>query len=306
MFYAGTTDKKTFGGIHVSEDGVTWTQVHKETAKDKKERGAYGIFGFAKGSGTIVAVGGGDNISRGGNARMLASTDGRTWEGPTWRFENNAAMMCVAFGKDRFVAQGGEGPFAFFSNSPDGREWSDPSKNKIEKWPGWTKMILKLVYGNDRFVGIGATRRVVTSVDGQAWKDHPDEARVRPPFISLAYGNGVFVAGGMHGLRATSKDGDTWENVVTGEVGEHLNDILWTGSEFVALGIEVTYKSADGVTWRKSASDVRAARGCYGGGTFLCTNLRGTECYRSADAIKWEPLPAVPDTLFSGAMACFE
>jgi hypothetical protein len=303
MFYAGTTDKKTFGSIHVSEDGRRWTQVHQETAKDKKERGAYGIFGFAQGNGTLVAVGGGDNISKNGNARMLCSKDGAAWEGPTWRFENSAAMLCVAFGKDRFVCQGGEGPWAFFSSSSDGKDWSDPSKNRIEKWQGWTRMILKLAYGNDRFVGIGATRRVVTSADGLAWKDHPDEARVRPPFISLAFGNGVFVAGGMHGLRATSKDGETWENVQSGEVGEHLNEIVWTGREFVALGIEVSYKSPDGIAWTKSTSDVRASRGCFGAGTFVCTNLRGTQCYRSEDAVRWEPLASPPDFFFSGALA---
>src|SRR5579859_1082114 len=163
MFYAGTTDKKTFGGIHRSEDGLSWTLVHKETAKDKKERGAYSFFGFAGANGTIVAVGGGDNISRGGNVRMVASSDGTSWQGPTWHFENAGALTCVAYGKDRYVSHGGEGPFAFFSSSPDGSEWSDPSKNRIEKWQGWTKMVQKLTYGNDRFVGIGATRRLVTS-----------------------------------------------------------------------------------------------------------------------------------------------
>jgi len=306
MFYAGTTDKKTFGGIHASEDGMSWTLVHKETAKDKKERGAYGFFGFARGSGSIVAVGGGDNISRGGLVRMLASTDGTAWAGPAWRFENAGALACVAFGKDRFVSHGGEGPFAFFSNSADGREWTDPSKNRIEKWQGWTKVVQKLTFGNDRFVGIGATRRLVTSPDGATWKDHPDEAQKRPPFISLAFGNGVFVAGGMHGLRARSTDGEIWENVVTGEVGEHLNEIVWTGSEFVALGIEVTYRSPDGAVWTKAPSNVRAARGCYGSGVFLCSNLRGTQIYRSEDALAWEPIPREPDHFFTGAFAHFD
>jgi hypothetical protein len=306
MFYAGTTDRKGFGGIHRSEDGMQWSQVHQETAKDKKERMAYGFFAFAQGKGVLVAVGGGDNISKGGNVRMLASQDGAAWEGPIWRFDNGGAMLCAAFGKDRFVCQGGEGPFAFFSTSLDGREWTEPGKNRIEKWQGWTRMIQKLAFGNDRFVGIGATRRVVTSSDGLTWKDHPDERQTRPPFISLAFGNGVFVAGGMHGLRARSTDGETWENVVLGEVGEHLNEIVWTGREFVALGIEVTYKSPDGIEWTKFPSDVRASRGCTGAGLFICTNLRGTECYRSSDAVRWEAVPKDPDRLFTGGFACFE
>jgi len=306
MFYAGVTDKKGLGGIVRSEDGMRWVQVHKEVTKDRKEPGSYGFFAFARGKGGMVAVGGGDNISKGGNVRMVSSQDGTGWEGPIWRFENGGAMLCVAFGKDRYVCQGGEGPFAFYSTSPDGREWTDPSKSRIEKWQGWTRMIQKLAFGNDRFVGIGATRRLVTSGDGLTWKDHPDETQTRPPFISLALGNVVFVAGGMHGLRAVSKDGETWTNVVQGEVGEHLNEILWNGSGFVALGVEVTYKSPDGVEWTKAPSNIRAARGCFGGGRYLCTNLRGTECYRSPDSVQWETIPRDPEMLFTGAVAHFE
>lgn len=306
MFFAGATDKKSLGRIYRSKDGESWELVHQEKAKDNKEREAYGFFGFAKGNGTMVAVGGGDNISKGGIVRMLASTDGTTWGGPIFRFENNGAMTCVAFGKDRFVCHGGEGPWAYFSTSKDGKEWSDPSKGRIEKWQGWEKMVRKITYGNDLFIGIGATRRVVTSADGLTWKDHPDPQRTRPPFISLAFGNGIFVAGGMHGLRATTKDGERWDNVVQGEIGEHINEIVWTGKEFVALGIEVTYKSPDGVKWTKAASNARPARGCFGAGIFLCTNLRGTDTFRSEDAIQWKAMPRVADCFFSGAFAHFE
>lgn len=306
MFYAGATDKKTFGCIYRSQNGETWELVHKEKAKDNKERGAYGFFGFACAKDTLVAVGGGDNVSKGGIVRMLVSQDGVTWDGPLFRFENNGAMLCVAFGKDRFVCFGGEGPWSYFSTSPDGKEWTDPSKQRLDKWQGWEKMIRKVAFGNDVFLGIGATRRVLTSADGQTWKDHADPERTRPAFISLAFGNDIFVAGGMHGLRATSKDGQRWENMVQGEIGEHINEIIWNGKEFVALGIEVTYKSPDGVAWTKSASNARPSRGCFGAGVYLCTNLRGTEVYRSEDAVQWRAIPRVNDCFFSGGFAYFE
>jgi hypothetical protein len=51
---------------------------------------------------------------------------------------------------------------------------------------------------------------------------------------------------------------------------------------------------------------VRAARGCYGAGVFLCANLRGTETYHSEDAVLWEPVPRDPDHLFTGAIAYFD
>src|SRR5262249_259904 len=127
MFFAGTTDKKTLGRVYSSEDGVTWKLVHQEIAKDNKERGAYGFFGLAQGNGTLVAVGGGDNSSKGGCARMLASKDGVAWDGPIWRSQDpHGAMTCVAFGKEVFVTHGGEGPWSYFSTSKDGKEWNDP------------------------------------------------------------------------------------------------------------------------------------------------------------------------------------
>ena len=162
-------------------------------------------------------------------------------------------------------------------------------------------MVKKLAFGNGRFVGIGAYRRLVTSSDGKAWKDNPDKDR--PPFISLAFGNGRFVAGGMHGLRMMSKDGLRWENKAEGEIGEHINEIVWTGKEFVAIGVEVTFRSADGDRWTKQATKVRPARAGYGNGTFLCANLRGTEAYHSSDAVKWERIPPIKDHLFFGGLA---
>ena len=88
-----------------------------------------------------------------------------------------------------------------------------------------------------------------------------------------------------------------------GEIGEHLNEIVWTGKEFVAIGIEVTFKSPDGIRWSKHPSNVRPARAGYGNGIFLCANLRGTEAHHSRDAVKWERIPPIKDHLFFGGLA---
>src|SRR5947209_7673303 len=179
MFLAGCSHRKGFGSIYGSEDGRRWELLYRDEGKER----AYTFYAFARAGGTTVAVGGGDSPSKTGPMRVLASRDGKGWEGPLFRFELSGPLLCVARRKDRFVA------------------------------------------------------------------------------------------GGMHGLRMTSKDGLRWENKVEGEVGEHLNEVVWTGTEFVAVGVEVTYKSADGVRWTRHPTEVRPARAGYGNGVFLCANL---------------------------------
>lgn len=294
MFLAGCSTRKGCGSILGSADGERWEVLHKDEGKDR----AYTFYAFAQANGVIVAVGGGDSPYKTGPLRVLASKDGKSWEGPCFRFESSGPFLCVAHGKDRFVAQGGSGYIGCFSYSSDGKDWADPDKKRLPGYGGEHSMIKKLAFGNERFIGIGSYRRLMTSADGMTWKDNPDKER--PPFISLAFGNGLFVAGGMHGLRMSSKDGLRWENKAEGEIGEHINEIVWTGKEFVGIGVEVTFKSPDGVSWTKHATQVRPARAGYGNGLFLCSNLRGTEAHRSKDAVQWERIAPIQDTLFFG------
>lgn len=295
MFLAGCSNRKRNGSIFRSEDGRSWDVVHV----DAKEQ-SFTFYAFLKARGLIVAVGGGDSPEKNGPVRILTSTDGKKWEGPCFSFVSSGPLVCVADGKERIVTHGGSGYVSCFSYSTDGKEWANPDKNRLPGYGGEHSMIKKLAFGNDRFVGIGAYRRLVTSADGVTWKDNPDKDRA--PFISLAFGRGMFVAGGMHGLRMTSKDGLVWENKVEGEIGEHINEILWTGEEFVAIGIEVTFKSSDGLRWTGHPTQVRPARAAHGKGLFLCSNLRGTEAHWSRDALTWEKIPPIPDHLFFGGL----
>ena len=294
MYLAGCSEPKGRGSIFGSPDGVRWERVYQE---DTKER-AYTFYDFLQADGLTVAVGGGSGMDKNGPARVLASKDGVAWAGPCFKFESSGPLLCVARGAGRFVAHGGSGYVSCFTHSADGVDWADAGKNRLPPYGGEQSMVKKLAFGNGVFVGIGGYRRLVTSADGVTWTDHPDKDR--PPFLSLAFGGGRFVAAGMHGLRMSGADGLRWEARAEGEIGEHLNEVVWTGREFVAIGVEVTCKSPDGITWSKHPTNARASRAAHGDGLFLCANLRGTEAYRSRDAVTWERIPPIKDHLFFG------
>jgi len=294
MFLAGCSEPKGRGAIFGSADGVRWDLIYQEETKDR----AYTFYAFHEAGGMTVAAGGGSGMDKNGPARLLVSRDGKAWDGPCFKFESSGPFLCVAGGNGRTVAHGGSGYVSCFTHSADGVTWADADKNRLPGYGGEQSMVKKLAFGHGGFVGLGAYRRLVTSADGVSWKDNPDKDR--PPFLSLAFGGGRFVAAGMHGLRMSSADGLRWEARADGEIGEHLNEVVWTGEEFAAIGVEVTYKSPDGMAWSKHTTNARASRASYADGVFLCANLRGTEAYRSRDAVAWERIPPIKDHLFFG------
>ena len=105
--------------------------------------------------------------------------------------------------------------------------------------------------------------------------------------IDVAFGNGVFVGVGLHGVRTSTRDGVTWSDRLLGEEGEHINNVVWTGDRFVAVGQGATYFSADGLKWERTPNTNAPLIAVFGAGVFLGSHCRG-RILRSLDAIAWE------------------
>ena len=294
MFLAGCSEPKGRGAIFGSADGLRWDLIYQEEAKEK----GYTFFDFLDAGGMTVAVGGADGMSKNGPARILVSKDGKGWEGPCFKFDSSGPFLCVARGNGRIVAHGGSGYVSCFSYSSDGVAWADADKNRLPGYGGEQSMVKKLAFGNGLFVGIGAYRRLVTSSDGVTWKDNPDKDR--PPFLSLAFGNGRFVAAGMHGLRMSSADGLRW-----GPSPRARSASTSTRSSGPARSS--SRSASRSPASRPTATRGRSTRRTPGPrappsetGSSCCANLRGTEAYRSRDAVTWERIPPIKDHLFFG------
>src|ERR1019366_2258192 len=256
-----------------SEDGKTWSKPQLG-----KEGETYRSVRFQQGICVAIGTFGGSNI-------FAVTSDGTTWKTQSRDAKYVNYIRCLGVGKDFFLGIGGDAGGGgipgkcLATTSKDGLTWTD-----MEPIAG-KSMLRRVVFGNDRFVAVGDLGRRAFSTDGKAWSDAPNP-KALDTLIDVAFGNNVFVGVGLHGLRMTSSDGKTWEHRQVGEEGEHLNSVLWTGDQFVAVGQGVTYFSKDGAAWRHENNTNAPTNAVHGNGVFLGAKWKG-RLMRSTDAISW-------------------
>lgn len=258
-----------------SRDGTTW-----ENVQTGREGEVYHSVCF--GAGKCVALG------RFGGANLIAVTvDGVNWKSFTKDARYSRYVSGLLFAQNRFLSFGGEpvtvgASRPFLIQSPDGENWSDYQEI------GGKEIIRRVAWGNGRYVGVGDRGRRSTSPDGVQWQDVPGVKAI-DTLVDVGFGNGVFVGVGLHGLRMVSRDGVTWDQRFTGEEGEHLNSVIWTGAQFVAVGQGATYFSKDGFTWDRRPNQNAPLTAAFGPGFYLGAAWKG-RVLRSADAVRWEPV----------------
>lgn len=255
-----------------SADGKTW--AHAQTGKEGE---SYRAAAFGKGLCVAVGSYGGDNI-------LATTADGKAWKTGKHEAKYVNFIRGLAFGKDRFLALGGDPgsvgsskPFTLFS--VDGLTWDGPHD------VGGKHMLRRAAWGDGRFVAVGDRGRRATSPDGKAWQDAA-ETKAIDTLVDVAFGNGVFVGVGLHGLRMATRDGLMWTHRQTGDEGEHLNSVVYAGGKFVAVGVGATYTSADGETWSRAANGTAPQVVAHAGGVFVGAAWKG-RLFASADGVTW-------------------
>lgn len=257
-----------------SDDGLRWSdpQLGKEGEVYR---------GLCYGAGRFVAYG-----SFGGLNLFAATTDGKNWQTASQDAKYSRYIRGLAFGEGRFLALGGDAVSvgaanAFSLHSTDGLTWSAPHES------GAKYVLRRAAFGNGRWVGVGDRgRRSVSTDGGVTWEDVP-KPRAVDTLIDVAFGKEMFVGVGLHGLRMATRDGKTWSERQVGEEGEHCNNVLWTGEQFVAVGQGATYFSADGEKWQRVPNRNAPTTAAYGGGLFVGSSWKG-RISTSTDGIVWK------------------
>ncbi len=270
----------------LSENGTDWT--HSEVGKEGETWRV-----IASGGGRFVAAG-----SFGGTNIFGATSDGVAWEFSKHEGNYSRYVRGIVFHNGNFVALGGDPgsvgaakPFALIS--ADGKDWGS-----LIELPG--KFILRrFAIGNGLIVGVGDRGRRAVSPDGREWQDAASVKAI-DTLVDVAFGAGRFVGVGLNGLRMTSDDGLNWYNRLVGEEGEHLNSILWTGTQFVAVGDGATFTSADGFAWQRTSNHDAPLTVAYGGNTYIGLNWKGRVLH-STDAVTWKEVFKCPNNLESVA-----
>ncbi|MEQ8791739.1 MAG: hypothetical protein RIC55_36085 [Pirellulaceae bacterium] len=257
----------------VSSDGKTWRNDQQVEVPQGESEKAYLLRGVAQGDGVIVAVG----------SHILTSRDGSRWK--EIRPERQW-LGDVVYGGGMFVAVG----YQRSLHSRNGRDWSPPVRNN-------TVSGRRIAYGDGRFTAIGWMTEqeaqvgyTTTSTNAKAWTNTKTAGGLVPR--DIAFGGGRFVLVGTHGLRESSVDGVTWEHRAVGEASEELRNVIWTGSQFIAIGPRVGYMSPDGIMWKAWSPRV-PSRIAFGGGLFIGCS-RGQFSF-STDGRVWTPSAADGD-----------
>ena len=161
----------SYGSIHVSADGETWSQALPRT---DNEGAGLALAGVAYGAGIYAVVGSGGVI--------YTSPDAANWTKRATPIPSEY-YMGVCYGAGQFVAVGQGG--AIIASTDGGATWT--LRDTISG-----VCLNDVYYGNGKYHALGYGGVIVSSADGVTWVQ--EASGVTDGIWGGAYGNGYFVA----------------------------------------------------------------------------------------------------------------
>ncbi len=172
--------------------------------------------------------------------------------GLSWTAQSSpttANLNGVVYNGSRYVAVGDGGVIV---TSTNGTTWSLASSSPT------TDDLFDVTWTGTQFIAVGgmqnASTTILTSTDGDIWTTPTTLPSLSQPLnaVASASTNTLVAVGPVGQIAMVSGDGgNIWSQVtITTAASWDLDDILWTGSQFVAVGVSGTVRtSPDGLTW---------------------------------------------------------
>lgn len=215
------------------------------------------------GNGKFVVVGAAKGI--------FTSTDGISWTTQNNGNQNSPELRSVIFDGSQFVAAGGLGfnqglTSPLIATSPDGVTWTSRTWTVPANQP--ETQLNDLLFSNNMLTAVGANGTIITSADGGiTWVSESqinNNETFLTQFSGLAANGTRRVAVGRNGPgngMIISNAGAGWTAVASNMTDFMPRDVVWTGTQFVAVGATdgnfgagaATMTSPDGVTWTRHA-----------------------------------------------------
>ncbi|MFP4165112.1 MAG: WD40/YVTN/BNR-like repeat-containing protein [Chitinispirillaceae bacterium] len=255
------------GTILSSADGEEWTEQNSGTESPLND--------VIWGKDQFMAVG------RYGT--VLTSPDGIEWnKRPTWILNpsgDEPDFKIALYGNGRYIVIG-NGVIVY---SRDGIEWQ-----KIPDSQEVTNSTLKdVVYGGEKFVGIGRGSFSFTSENGIEWSmgtEIPPVIQETTPggpatlpemlvFNSIAYGNGIYLATGYHPSLVVSQDGESW-SIADSTESHYERSIIFDGEQFILTG-GGSFITTDGTDLQKVCDEGEGNGIAYNGEYFVAVGGSG-------------------------------
>jgi hypothetical protein len=197
---------------------------------------------------------GGKFVAVGDHGTILTSLDGSDWS----TVESGAVVPLtdVAFNGATFVAVGKDGTIL---TSDDGNHWNGRDS-------GTTSSLRRICWTDGRFLAVGDNDVLLESSDGILWTQIDTGYLENDVFQTISWNGSRFVIVTFYGAILSSSDLVAWtvdEEFIGLTV---LNDVLWDGRQFVAVGgtnafdtnLTTIVTSSDGLVW--TSQDVGTGR----------------------------------------------
>jgi hypothetical protein len=187
-------------------------------------------------------------------------------------------LFGIAWSGSRLVVVG---LFGTVLTSPDGINYTAQASNAYNT-------LAAVTWTGSQFVAAGLGGTILTSPDGVVWtlrKEGPSSEALQGVAAS---GSRIVVTSASFGAVYTSPDGITWTENTTA-APQALLDIVWNGSQFVAVGYGGTIvTSPDGLTWtvRPTPTTENLVAVIWAGSKFVVGGLTGT-ILTSPDGVTW-------------------
>jgi hypothetical protein len=255
-----TTITATYESI---SDSTTMTVPHGTLRYSGTTENLYGV---AASVSQVVVVG--------MNGTIVTSSDAVTWTVRTSGTKEH--LYGVVWADTQFVAVGN--PDTVLTSS-DGITWSLHTT-------GTNTGLRDIAWSGTQYVAVGGGG-IITSPDCVSWTTRISLLQF---WSRLASSGTMFVAVGAVGA-TSSPDGVTWTAV---DSTHGLNSIVWTGTQFVAVGDGgAVHTSSDGTTWKKQhlSGVQRLDAVAWSGQNYVSVGSRTYDYHRiilfSNDGITW-------------------
>ncbi len=299
------------GLVATSPDGLTWTQTSEPT-------------GVALGSivwdGSKFVAGGGEGVG--------TSTDAVNWTfGPSVltlpaTTPGGVQFTGVVWAGNHFVAVGKSG---MIIDSPDGVTWTSKSSTVLtdllsiassgslfavgmanggiltsidgSNWTvqssGTGNNVNAITWTGTQFIAVGGGGAIVTSTDGIHWTPRTSGTTIALTDVASSGTRHVAVGGGYSAtgtVLLTSSDAVTWTAVPLPNILP--NKVVWTGSQFVVVGVSNTYTSLtspDGINWTQHTNPFSGFTSLYWDGSqlFAQATYPGSTLLTSTNGTSW-------------------
>ena len=265
-----------------------------------------------------------------GPSTAAENTDGESaiglagWQVANITLGGNSSLNDVVWSGERFVAVGNgasdPATMVITGNAPiltsqDGRHWTQRSSEIIGS-------LESVIWNGEIFLAKGKTATgspvILTSPDGSKWtKQSTETIGEKSRIIKIIWADSKFAAITAGSFRHpagifTSPDGSEWTKRWQATGSEELNNLIWTESQFLAVGDDHGFdkqnkpspilSSPDGITWtlQSSGTEVPLKHIVWNGSQFLAVgfewdyytrNITAATALTSPDGVNWKRQP---------------